>query len=113
MLIAVCVILAGIAGCNKKSYPEKSTDPAVANSTKTPVKKIVTPVPKVIVVEDRVAQKTVDGRLYYDLNKKDTGKITKTGNTICSINPCIMMIHLAAEKTGDHFLHSAYWFPVI
>ncbi len=79
MLIAVCVILAGIAGCNKKSYPEKSTDPAVANSTKTPVKKIVTPVPKVIVVEDRVAQKTVDGRLYYDLNKKRYWKNNKDG----------------------------------
>ena len=79
MLIAVCVILAGIAGYNKKSYPEKSTDPAVANSTKTPVKKIVTPVPKVIVVEDRVAQKTVDGRLYYDLNKKRYWKNNKDG----------------------------------
>lgn len=66
-LFIVCCIL--IAGCSKKHQPQTdipgSTAPAVE---KRPVKKVIhTAVPTVISVDDRGAQKSVDGRLYYDL----------------------------------------------
>ena len=51
-----------IQGCNKKSHPDKSN-----TSVKAIPKKVVTPTPKVIVVDDKVARKTIDGRYYYDL----------------------------------------------
>jgi len=52
--------------CSKKTAPGSTT---TSTTTSKPVaaKKIKTPIPKVIVVNDSVASKTFDGRLYYDL----------------------------------------------
>jgi len=42
-------------------------------------KKIATPVPKIISVNDQVAKKSADGRLYYDLEGKRYWKNYKNG----------------------------------
>ncbi len=66
-------------GCGKKTVPEKKSDKAVVEyknsavgtaSKPVAIKKIKTAVPKVIVVNDKVASKTFDGRYYYDLDGK-------------------------------------------
>ena len=72
LFIVLCIL---ITSCSKKHQPQTEitvTDvPGTASNPvvkKTPVKKVIhTPVPKVITVDDRGAQKSVDGRLYYDL----------------------------------------------
>jgi len=63
-----------IISCSKKHQPQTEiTVTDMPENTKTVAKKktvrkvIHTPVPKVITVDDRAAQKSVDGRLYYDL----------------------------------------------
>ena len=64
--IYIIILLAAftIQSCNKKSHPTKSP----SNITVKPIpKKVVTPTPKVIVVDDKVARRTIDGRYYYDL----------------------------------------------
>lgn len=68
------VLFLSITSCSKKHQPQteitvtdmpESAKPA---AKKKVVKKVVnTPVPNVITVDDRGAQKSVDGRLYYDL----------------------------------------------
>jgi len=72
LLIAFCLL---VTSCSKKHHPQTDiTVTDVPGSEKTEVKKktivkktVHTPVPKVISVDDRGAQKSVDGRLYYDL----------------------------------------------
>lgn len=74
LLIAVCLF---VTGCSKKHQPQTSvtvTDvpgttapPTTAVKAKSVRKIVKTPVPKVISVDDRGAQRSVDGRLYYDL----------------------------------------------
>ena len=72
-----------LLSCSKKTIPATTTT-AVENTTaeapkKVAIKKKVSePVPKVITVNDLSAKKTIDGRMYYDLeghrywrNKKD------------------------------------------
>ncbi|HRN78843.1 MAG TPA: hypothetical protein PKY29_00710 [Ferruginibacter sp.] len=61
-----------LAACHKKSVPaakpeEKKQTTKAAKPKPSVVK---TPVPSVIVVNDKVARKSVDGRLYYDLEGK-------------------------------------------
>jgi hypothetical protein len=53
--------------CSKKTVPEKETSVVVTPAPKPVAKKIKTPVPAVIVVNDLKASKTFDGRMYYDL----------------------------------------------
>ena len=53
--------------CSKKVSP---IIPAESPKKTAPVPKIKIPTPKVIAVNDNAAQKTVDGRFYYDLNGK-------------------------------------------
>lgn len=53
-----------LGSCHRKSTPASSR---TEKTTTAPVKQIRTPTPKVIVVNDQIASKTVDGRLYYDL----------------------------------------------
>ena len=53
-----------IFSCSKKNTPEKTDNPVV--KTAAP-KKFKTPLSKTIVVNDSVATKSPDGRLYYDL----------------------------------------------
>lgn len=57
-------LVALIFSCSKKNTPEKTGTPVVKAA---PVKKVKIPVSKVIVVNDSVATKSPDGRLYYDL----------------------------------------------
>jgi hypothetical protein len=70
MLIALCCIL--VISCSKKHVPQSSAEPlgnaAVPAVKKVPVKKAAAvPVAKVIMVNDSVAKKNIDGRLYYDV----------------------------------------------
>ena len=72
--ILFIVLLMFVASCRKKHQPQteitvtdvpENTKPV---TTKKTAKKVIrTAVPKVITVDDRGAQKSVDGRLYYDL----------------------------------------------
>ena len=58
------------AGCSKKSYPATVAANTTDSVTVKPVKRppaIKTAVPKVIIVNDKVAKRSVDGRYYYDL----------------------------------------------
>lgn len=83
LLFAACVIGSCVfTACNKKSHPTAATENKVATETTTKAsapKKTKVPVPKVIVVNDNVAQKTVDGRMYYDLNGKRYWKNNRDG----------------------------------
>lgn len=80
--LAALFLLLFIIACSKKNQPQttvtssvKVTDIEKKSITKkdsavvkrTAVKRIKTPVPKVLTVDDRAAKKTADGRLYYDL----------------------------------------------
>lgn len=58
-----------IISCSRKHIPETTTDSAAkVIAPKTEHRKTIhTPTPKVIVVNDMVAKKSADGRLYYDL----------------------------------------------
>ena len=64
-------------GCSKKVYPTNpetsgvistKTDTVTAAKKVIKKRKIKEPVPKTISVNDAIAKKTVDGRLYYDLD---------------------------------------------
>jgi hypothetical protein len=74
--ILLLVLCMSIISCSKKHQPQTDitvTDVPGSTTTAPVVKKkaakkvIHTAVPKVISVDDRGAQKSVDGRLYYDL----------------------------------------------
>ena len=70
--IAVVIIALGLFSCSKKVHPVTTETKSVSSDTiaakKAAVKrKPKEPVPKVITVNDASAQKTVDGRYYYDL----------------------------------------------
>lgn len=70
VIIGFCVV---IIGCNKKQQPQNaivgsSNNEPVVVEKKTPVRRIPkVATAKVIIVDDRTASKTIDGRLYYDL----------------------------------------------
>jgi len=71
-LLAICVATAMlVTGCSKKHTPQtadaNANNAAIAAAKKPTVKKTPVAVPKVIVVNDSVAKKNIDGRLYYDL----------------------------------------------
>lgn len=66
-----------IVSCSKKHVPENTattTAASTSNSTKAEVKKPVvkktvpSAVPNIIVVNDKAAKKSFDGRLYYDID---------------------------------------------
>ena len=77
------IILAVLFSCSRKTtIPATNTTPvsssaAAAKKSSTP--KIKTATPKVIVVNDIAARKTVDGRYYYDLNGKRYWRNNKDG----------------------------------
>jgi hypothetical protein len=57
-----------IFGCSKKHQPQSDN---VNNKTEYEKKVIINPherLPQMLTVEDKVASKSVDGRLYFDLN---------------------------------------------
>jgi hypothetical protein len=70
LIISSLFISALITGCSKKHHPTTSanteTKPTTTATTTTPPKP-KEPIPTVISVNDKVASKSVDGRLYYDL----------------------------------------------
>ncbi|MES2430255.1 MAG: hypothetical protein V4556_04910 [Bacteroidota bacterium] len=57
-----------LIGCSKKHQPQ--TVENVPEKSAVIIKTKKTPVPKFIIVNDAVAKKTPDGRLYYDLEGK-------------------------------------------
>ncbi len=67
VIIALLAVII-IAGCSKKTNPTTANAPNTAEPAK-PVRKatVKTAVPKVIIVNDKVAKRSVDGRYYYDL----------------------------------------------
>lgn len=73
LFIIAFIILIGLLSCTKKIHPATTTTSTAVSNTKVVTKKVVVkrkppePVPKVISVNDLSAQKTVDGRYYYDL----------------------------------------------
>lgn len=70
VIIGLCLV---IISCNKKQQPQNAVINSSGNTVVPEEKKILirripkTAVPKVIIVDDRTASKTIDGRLYYDL----------------------------------------------
>ena len=71
-VITACIIVFTINSCSKKIQPAATPEPASADKpaeVKTLKKQpLITAIPKVITVDDKVAKKSLDGRYYYDLN---------------------------------------------
>ena len=81
MFISVFLLLLIINSCSKKSHPAaaastETAKPAAPAAVKTPLK---TAIPKVIVVNDKVAKRSVDGRYYYDLEGRRYWRNNKDG----------------------------------
>ena len=72
-ILAACIMMIALYSCSKKTTPAKDAPVAA------PIKKVKTPTPTVIVVNDATAKKTVDGRLYYDLEGHRYWKNYKDG----------------------------------
>lgn len=62
--ILILFILAILNSCNKKAHPTATT---TAETKVVRSNTIKTTVPKVIIVNDKYAKRSVDGRYYYDL----------------------------------------------
>ena len=65
--ILLCTIL---LSCSKKHQPQAATEAGKTDkpvAKKIIVRKIKTPVPKLLVMDDKGASRTVDGKLYHDL----------------------------------------------
>lgn len=81
--IVVFLILTVLTiSCSKKHIPETNEKPASEKPvSKVPliIKTKPTPTPKVITVNDAIAKKSVDGRLFYDLQKRRYWKNYKDG----------------------------------
>jgi hypothetical protein len=58
-----------LAGCSKMTHPATNTVNTPDSASVKPVKRptLKTVVPNVIIVNDKVAKRSVDGRYYYDL----------------------------------------------
>jgi len=72
ILVPAFILVLLISSCSKKHVPESTnTETNVAKPDSVKAKRVMVKrmaTPKVIVVNDKVAKKTVDGRLYYDLD---------------------------------------------
>jgi hypothetical protein len=66
-LLIIFLAVTIVTGCSKKNHP--ATAAAIKPVTAKPLRKpaIKTAIPKVIIVNDKVAKRSVDGRYYYDL----------------------------------------------
>ncbi len=67
---SVLMVVLSAVSCSHKTSPAPSTNSATTKPAESkPVKKatVKTALPKVIVVNDSVAKRSVDGRYYYDL----------------------------------------------
>lgn len=67
LLVTALVMLFLAISCSRKTNPGDNSRTSTSTAKPASAKKIRTPVPKVIVVNDNVASKTFDGRYYYDL----------------------------------------------
>jgi len=83
LLIVAFLMAFTLYSCSKKSHPAKPTEGTVIKDSSTVAKKapvkLKTAVPKVIVVNDAAAKKSVDGRLYYDLQGRRYWRNYKDG----------------------------------
>ena len=82
LLITAFLTIITISSCSKKNHPSATTAKTSADSiavTKGVKKRVVTTVPKVITVNDKVAKRSVDGRYYYDLNGRRYWRNNKDG----------------------------------
>ena len=71
-LYTVCVLLMLLFSCSKKIHPSRTENNVPIVKTDSVAKKTVKPkpkepIPKVIVVNDKAAHQSIDGRYYYDL----------------------------------------------
>ncbi|MFZ1527855.1 MAG: hypothetical protein WAT19_03835 [Ferruginibacter sp.] len=88
-LVTVCVFAILLFSCSRKTTSAASEatsseaikeDASAKKTTAAPVlKKVKTPVPKVISLNDAAARKSADGRLYYDLEGRRYWKNYKDG----------------------------------
>ncbi len=91
-LIVICFLSVIIFSCHRKTVPHNSAtvSKVTVSTKKTDETKVVDPAekkaaaskvktPSVIIVNDSAAQKTVDGRYYYDLNGKRYWRNNKDG----------------------------------
>ena len=72
ILIAVFLMTVLIYSCSRKTHPAKTSSETVTKTIDSTSAKTIKPkskvvLPKVIVVNDSAARKSVDGRLYYDV----------------------------------------------
>jgi hypothetical protein len=70
LFISVFLTIITINSCSKKNHPSPASSTTEKPAETKAVKKrpLITTVPKVIAVNDKVAKRSVDGRYYYDLN---------------------------------------------
>lgn len=67
-IIAALLAAIAISSCSKRTHPTTGDTISVTKPAETAKKATVkTAVPKVIIVNDSVAKRSVDGRYYYDL----------------------------------------------
>lgn len=91
--ITAFIIIAILGSCSKKNYPSRTASPSVTYEYESTViekappvtknavvnRKPKTVMPKVITVNDAAAKKSVDGRLYYDVEGHRYWKNFKDG----------------------------------
>ena len=71
-----------MAGCSKRTHPATTAantpDTATVKTVKRPPT-LKTAVPKVIIVNDKIAKRSVDGRYYYDLEGRRYWRNSRDG----------------------------------
>lgn len=69
-VLTVSLAVSILAGCSKRTHPGTTTTNIPDSASLKPVKRpptLKTAVPKVIIVNNKVAKRSLDGRYYYDL----------------------------------------------
>jgi hypothetical protein len=84
LLVISFFTLLAINGCSRKHHPAKTENLGIVKTDSITANRVIKkkrnlPPPKVIVVNDNVARKSVDGRLYYDLQGHRYWKNYKNG----------------------------------
>ena len=77
LLLTALIILVTISSCSKRNHPSVAAPSPETTTVKTTTVK--TAVPKVIVVNDKAAKKSGDGRYYYDLDGRRYWRNNKDG----------------------------------
>lgn len=80
LLALTLYLLVSIAACSKKNHPSGNTSSTKSAETRVEKKKTVkAAVPKVIIVNDKFAKRSADGRYYYDLDGRRYWRNNKDG----------------------------------